>query len=56
VTSFTLGDLKPGSNYFFNVTAYDQTGLESVKANEVSFFNLPLRPPPPRNLRIILRP
>ena len=35
VTSYSVGNLAPGT-YYFTVTAYDTTGLESSYSNEVS--------------------
>ncbi len=37
VTTATVGDLQVGTPYFFAVTAYDTSGLESDPSNEVSY-------------------
>jgi hypothetical protein len=37
VTSATISELTKGATYFFAVTAYDSSGLESVPSNEVSY-------------------
>jgi len=37
VTSATISDLVEGTSYFFTVTAYDTSGLESVPSNEAQF-------------------
>ncbi len=36
VTSYIAGNLKAGTTYFFSVTAYDQSGNESLHSSEVS--------------------
>lgn len=36
VTSYVAGNLKAGTTYYFSVTAYDQSGNESVYSGEVS--------------------
>jgi fibronectin type 3 domain-containing protein len=36
VTSYTLIGLTPGTVYYFVVTTYDSSGIESVFSNEVS--------------------
>ena len=35
-TSYTIGSLQPGRTYYFAVTAYDATGLESAFSAEAS--------------------
>lgn len=36
VTTYTAGNLSPGTTYYFSVTAYDQSKNESVHSSEVS--------------------
>jgi hypothetical protein len=36
VTSYTVGGLQTGTQYYFAVTAYDLGGAESGSSNEVS--------------------
>jgi fibronectin type 3 domain-containing protein len=35
-TSYVASGLTPGVTYFFSITAFDKTGNESIKSNEVS--------------------
>ncbi len=50
VTNTTVSGLQEGRNYYFVVTAYDASGLESDPSNEASYQEPPLRvifsPPP----------
>lgn len=36
VTTYTAGNLSPGTTYYFSVTAYDQSKNESIHSSEVS--------------------
>ncbi|HVX56965.1 MAG TPA: fibronectin type III domain-containing protein [Candidatus Saccharimonadales bacterium] len=54
-TSFTVKRLRPGGMYFFAVTAYDASGLESVPSNEVC-YSVPVPPPPVQVVTISLQP
>src|SRR5438132_888633 len=45
-TSTSVSNLTPGQKYFFAVTAYNTSALESVKSNEVS-YTAPTPPPTP---------
>ncbi|HEY2343178.1 MAG TPA: Ig-like domain-containing protein, partial [Chthoniobacteraceae bacterium] len=45
-TSATASDLSPSTTYYFAVTAYDASGLESPKSTEVSYNAPPATSPP----------
>jgi len=47
-TNVTVSGLVQGTNYFFAVTAYDSSGLESDYSNEMS-YRLPMSVPPKTN-------
>jgi hypothetical protein len=50
-TTHTLTNLARGLTYYWAVTAYNTTGLESDPSKEVS-YQVPKPPDPPQNLRI----
>lgn len=52
VTNYTVTNLNVGPIYYFAVTCYNTSGLESEFSNEVS-FGYPVPVPIPTNLRII---
>jgi hypothetical protein len=45
-TSILVSNLVTGKTYFFVVTAYDTTGVESAPSNEVSYLPPPTTSPP----------
>ena len=45
-TSVLVSELVPGATYFFAVTAYDVTGLESAFSGEIAYI-VPIDPNPP---------
>jgi len=57
VVTTTVSNLNVGITYFFNVTAYDINGQESVFANEIqyTFTNLPVltRPSKVQDFRVL---
>jgi len=49
---YTVSNLVQGTTYYFNLTAHDGFGLESVFAGEVNFTSQ-APPPPQTNLRVV---
>lgn len=45
ITQYTLSNLAAGSNYYCAVTAYDESGNESLPSNEVSVYITDTTPP-----------
>ena len=51
VTNATVSDLTYNIDYYFSVTAYNTSGLESEFSNEIKFTPIRPKPLPPSNFR-----